>query len=188
VRTRPLIIFEDEGLSPVVIEDPSLVDASIIMPNGTFFEIPKIRQLRATEFLLLSFPFDELKNGAGTSIPLDKKYALTDKEIEKVRQRITDFNRIIQDIVNDNPEQLNLININFDVRELFGGFPSQLNGALVDASIQPNLGLFSADGVHFNPRGNAHFTNKIIEGINKLYSANLFFLDASQYKANDPAL
>ncbi len=187
-KRRSFIVFNADDYSPVVIEDPSLSDASIPMPDGSIFEIPKIRQLTPGEMLLYSFPYEQLANGMGTINPTPKRYALSLEEIERIRARISDFNRIIKDVVDNNPNRLGFIDIRADVREFFGGFPSEINGVPIEPTFLPQFGAFSIDGVHFNARGNAHFANKMIEEINTRFQSNLFFIDVNQYEGNAPPL
>jgi hypothetical protein len=42
-------------------------------------------------------------------------------------------------------------------------------------------GMFSLDGVHASPRGNALITNKLLEAINSKYSSNLQGVNIGNY-------
>lgn len=183
-KRRYVIVFEADKRSAPVIQDSTLSDATALMPNGTIYKIPKIRPLRRKEMLLLSFPREDMKNGLGTYKAVPQKYVLTLGQIERIRQRTKDFNAVLDEIMKEHKGKLKLVDVRTHFKELFEQKRNSINGVKINPNMSPGLGFFSADGIYFNARGAAYFTNRIIQTINLHYQANIPFLDLSRYPAN----
>jgi len=194
---RPYIDFNDMAVPPphqaVVIEDMTLEDA--FYPNG--LPLPKLRQLTPGEYVLSTIPIDQVVTyGLGSSYPAPSEYILTKNETELIKQRIDDFNNIIEEAVYLNSDRIALIDINSIINTWsytaryneFTGVPLSKdivyhNGVPVYFSISKD-GAFSLDGINPNQRGNAYFANVFIDVINEFFGSNIPEVDVNNYRGN----
>jgi len=193
---RPFIDFNDNGFTqypqPVVVQDESLSDG--YYPDGT--PLPKIRQLEPGELLLLSLPLDQVENnGLGSFVPISEKYYLNEDKILIIQSRINAYNAVISQIVNDYKDRIVLLDLNTSINELAltgkidaWDVPSSsevfsYDGVPIKADLSLNS-IFSLDGLHFNQKGNAFVTNKIIEIINYSFNANIPTVDINNFVGN----
>lgn len=192
---RPYISFNDNGETlypqPIVVIDNLLPDGVDLYGDP----LPKYRQLQPGEMVLLSLPFDQVEDGLGTIIPIEKMYYLNSIEISNLRQTIERYNEILSEIVNENSDRLALADINTPIKELAAtgrvdswGIPDSFqhfyqNGLPIEANLSMNS-IFSLDGLHFNQRGNAYVANLIIAATNNHFGSNISFIDINQYIGN----
>jgi len=57
------------------------------------------------------------------------------------------------------------------------------NGLPLEGTLGLNS-IFSLDGLHFNPRGNALLVNQILNAINEGFGSNLPLIDVNSYLGN----
>lgn len=194
---RPYITYYDNTGSILVpqlpvIYDENLVDA--VYPDG-ITPLPKIRQTVSGELILLNYPVEKIDYGYGTIIPASEEYHISLEQIETIRQRIDDYNAIIENQVNKYPGRLHLVplaGIIHDIAETgkfsAWGQPNSTdikyyNGVPLKGTLELNS-IFSLDGLHFNQRGNAFIANQFIEIMNNQYGANIPFADVNSYVGN----
>lgn len=193
---RPFIAFNDNGstLYPqaLVIIDDSLSDA--FYPDGTT-PLPKLRQLNEDEMILLSFPVDKMEFGYGSVDPVTPEFYLKVSQINEIQSRIEAFNEVLEQEVNKYPGRLVYVPISELVHEIAEtgkidswGRPASdevisYNGLPLEGTLGLNS-IFSLDGLHFNPRGNALLVNQILNAINEGFGSNLPMVDVNSYLGN----
>lgn len=167
---QPYRITFEIGANPMVIFDET-------MPVP---EPMKIRQMTSDELVLLSIPQDSIKCAQWGSVkPVPTHFILTSSEIAIVTDATTAFN----DVIKQTAETNGLAFVDF-------------NGILVDASTTGLVfdgitfttdfitgNLFSLDGIHLTPQGNAVVANYFIDAINSTYNANIPHAIVSTYPA-----
>lgn len=114
------------------------------------------------------------------------EFYLTVEEQREIQNRTVAFNTIIGQAVAQNPERLAL----FDINAGFPGNPNTTLGSFADlfgmdgelgiriqgTLLQPDFspdGVFSTDGIHPNPRGNAILANEFIRIIEDAFGADI---------------
>ncbi|MDX2445018.1 MAG: hypothetical protein QNK30_14580 [Bacteroidales bacterium] len=193
---RPFIPFNDNGSTlypqPLVIVDDSLSDA--YYPDG-ITPLPKLRQLNEDEMILLSFPLDKMEFGYGSVDPVTQEYYLKDSQINEIRARIEAFNEVLEQEVNKYPGRLIFVPVSELIHEIAEtgkidswGRPASdevlsYNGLPLEGTLGLNS-IFSLDGLHFNPRGNALLVNQILKAINEGFGSNLPLVDVNSYLGN----
>ncbi|MDX1637616.1 MAG: hypothetical protein R3281_06590 [Balneolaceae bacterium] len=107
------------------------------------------------------------------------QYYLTLAEQQTIQSRTAAFNTVIAQAVNSNSDRLALYNTNdpqgvlFDIFGLDGSAPGiTVEGITLQPDFSPN-GVFSTDGVHPNPRGNALLVNEMIEAIESKFGSDI---------------
>lgn len=114
------------------------------------------------------------------------EYYLTGAEQQEIQDRTTAFNTIIATAVAQNSDRLALFDINAgfpgnpnneigafaDLFGLDGELGIRVQGTLLQPDFSPN-GVFSTDGIHPNPRGNAILANEFIRVIEDAFGARI---------------
>ena len=184
------------GQNYVTLVDEDLTDISGIV-QGPPFNLDQqtanlIGQLRqATDQDLIPLPTSSFLGTLvnedptminGVSVPLGDQHVLTSSEQEMVRTATEAYNATIQALA----EQHDLGY--FDS----SAFLSQLaedgisyDGGLLTADFGTG-GVFSLDGIHLTPRGNALVADRIIQVLNQKYGANLPRVDIGNYPTITP--
>lgn len=157
-------------------QNPWVVESS----DGTW------RQMTADDQLLLSFPTDEMKcHGMGvanpttlTPYPIPHMYILDKEEIANIRVHIEAYNNSIKSLC-----------------DMWGLAFVDMHKILLDAKTGINMdgltftttfiqgNLFSLDGIHLTPAGNALVAYYFIEAINETYAANIPQVIVTDYGA-----
>lgn len=159
------------GNNAMVISDPS-------MPLPDSLSYLKIRQIKSDELVLLEIPGDSLKCGGwGTIKPVPDQYVLTEAEIQKVHTAISNYNTELQNLA----QQYDLAFIDF-----YSILKGVEKGGVTEDGIHFTTkfitgNLFSLDGVHLTPQGNAVVANYFIGAINKKYGSNIPKVMVSEY-------
>jgi len=150
------------------------VDMDMGMPVPQF----NIRQINYDEMVLLTIPQDSIKCARwGSAVPVPNEYILTAKEITNVKNATWQFNSFIKQTAQDH--SLAFVDFNSLMKQV------ALTGLMFDgvaftsAFIQGNL--FSLDGIHLTPQGNAVVANFYIDAINATYGANVPKVNISDY-------
>ncbi len=149
-------------------------------PNPVYNTVGNRRQLKQGELLLLSVPQDSLKcAGWGTS-PLKPAipayYVLDANEISKIRIYIASYNQVIATIASG--LGLALVDMNGQMKNFQGGM--YFDGIRISTAFVTG-GLFSLDGIHLNPRGNAVVANCFIESINQKFGSTIPLVNIGDY-------
>jgi len=141
-------------------------------------------RMTANDLLLLSLPTDSMKcHGMGVAnpaipapFPIPHKYILDAAEIADIRNHIDQYNATIHDLAT--MHNLALVDLNQVLEEA-------KTGIIVDGIeftstfIQGNV--FSTDGIHLCPLGNALVAWYFIEAINATYGASIPQVNVTDY-------
>lgn len=161
------------GQNPMVI-----ADNTIPIPDGV--PIPKIRQIKSGELVLLSIPQDSLKCAYwGTAKAVADQYILTEAEIANVTTAVTAYNQVIAAAAE--AHSLALVDANANMKKLASGGIRVDGVTFTNAFVTGNV--FSTDGVHLTPQGNALVANYFIDAINTKYNANIPQVNVTDYPA-----
>ncbi|MGB3619521.1 MAG: hypothetical protein WBA12_15490 [Catalinimonas sp.] len=163
---RPKISFQ-VGPNAIVIEDETLFD----VPN-----LPKFRQATADDLILLPASA-ALPGGVGTASAAPDNLVLIPSEQEEIRAHTQALNAEIAALATARGLAL------FDVNAFL---TQRVNGAVSDARTYSGAfitgGIFSLDGIHLTPFGNALVANGFIAAINAHYGANVPRVITSEYE------
>jgi lysophospholipase L1-like esterase len=194
---RPYIDFFDNGynLHPqnLVVTDNSLPDA--FYPEGKPLE--KFRHLTAGEMVLKTVTAPMKQSGFGSSIPLSDSLYLSRQQIETIIQRVNNFNTAIEQIAVANPGRVALADVARRIHPIAEsgkldawGEPvnknagiEYFNGVPIGGTIDMNS-VFSLDGIHFNPRGNAFLSNWFISAAIQAFGAKIPAFDINRFQGN----
>ena len=193
---RPLIDFNDNGGTlypqPLVVVDESLCDA--VYPDGS--PLPKIRQLTEEELVLFIISETAVNQGdLGSITPVGEEFYLNKKQVHELRTRINSYNQAINALADEYSERLAVVDMNSLIHEIaitgktdaWGQLSTQqqfdYNGVPLGARLGYNS-IFSLDGLHFNPRGNAFVANKFIQKMNDKFGSNIPLIDVNQFIGN----
>jgi lysophospholipase L1-like esterase len=192
---RPFIDFYDNGYNmspqPMVVIDSLLSDA--FYPDGSKLE--KYRHLTQNEMVFYNVTDEMFEMGYGSSIPISTQHYLNEKDIELIEQRINDFNAVLAEMSNAQPERIVIADIKSLVEPVAETGKTDAWGSPVNKEViyfdgvpvEGSLGInsiFSLDGLHFNPRGNAFAANGFIEAVNRGFGANFPLVDINKYIGN----
>lgn len=128
-----------------------------------------VRQLVEGELIPLALPKDSiLCNGWGTEKPIPEKYYLSTNEINTIIDATSHYNQTIQSLANE--FDLAFVDINdFFLKSRVGIWI----GGVKFSSDYIKGGVFSLDGIHPSPRGNAIIANVFIKAINQHFGASI---------------
>lgn len=162
-----------EGPNPFLVAEPN-------SPHPMF----KVRQMQPGEFVLLTVPQDSLKcKGMGIinretlyPYPIPTQYVLTADEVSKITSATSSYNQIIAGLATN--FGLGLVDMNAKMAEMQKGIV--WDGIKMNAKFVTG-GVFSLDGVHLNPRGNAVAANYFIDAINAKYGSTIPQVDITKY-------
>lgn len=194
---RPFIDFFDNGYNPhpqnLVVVDHSLPDA--FYDNGKPLE--KFRHLNPGEMVLKTVTAELIDSGFGSLVPLADSLYLSRQQIESIVQLVHNFNAAIQQIAVANPGRVALADVACRVHPIAEsgkldawGEPvnenaevEYFNGVPISGAIDMNS-IFSLDGIHFNPRGNAFLTNEFISAANHSFGSKIPAVDINRFPGN----
>jgi lysophospholipase L1-like esterase len=169
----PYKIHFEIGANPMVIADKD-------MPLPDTLAALKIRQMKKDELVILETPVDSIKCGGwGSMKPVPDQFILTEKEIQTVKTATDQFNALMKDLA----DQYNLAYVDFNsIMKEIDKNGVTMNGIHFTAKyITGNL--FSLDGIHLTPQGNAAVANYFIQAINKKYGTKIPEVDVSTFPA-----
>ena len=136
-----------------------------------------IRQLQAGELVLLTLPLDRVYNeGWGSQVPIPEQYYLSVGQVANIHQAVNSYNSVISALAVQ--FDLALVDIN---QLLQNGETGMYFDALAFNTEFVTGGVFSLDGVHLSPRGNAIVANAFIEAINVKYGASIPKVPVGQF-------
>jgi hypothetical protein len=145
-------------------------------PNAGMFGV---RPAVPGEKILLSAPLDSVKcHQMGSIFPFRNEFVLTLDELNEIQTRIDQFNAIIRQ---------KAITYGFalvETQNLYSKLPFgfAFNGVTLSAKFVSG-GVFSLDGIHLNPRGNALLANEFLKSINQAFKSNIPLINALNYNA-----
>jgi hypothetical protein len=113
----------------------------------------------------------QLQKGIGLTpgAPLASQYVLDNSEVSVCLQSITDFNNIL--LTEAERNGFVYVDMNAFMSEVKENGYNLAGEKFTPAFISG--GMFSLDGIHLTPRGNAAVANRFIEALNKAYAANI---------------
>lgn len=153
-----------EGNNGFMIQDPTI-------PAG-------MRQIKATEMILLTVPQDSLKcAGWGSMKPIPHQYVLTETELTDISNAISAYNTKLKSVAD--AKGLAFVDVNAFMSHAKAGI--LYNGVAMNAQFVSG-GIFSLDGVDLTPVGNALLANEFITAINATYGSTIPHVDATHYK------
>jgi hypothetical protein len=162
-----------EGPNPFLIAEPA-------SPHPLF----KVRQMQPGELVLMTVPQDSLKcKGMGIinpftfmPYPIPTQYVLTANEIGRILEATATYNSILSALATQ--FNLGLVDMNTKLKDLQKGIV--WDGVRMNTKFVTG-GVFSLDGVHLNPRGNAVAANYFIDAINAKYGSTIPQVNITSY-------
>lgn len=194
---RPFIDFNDNGYTaypqPLIVLDASLPDATY--PDNR--PLPKVRNLKEGEWVLMDIPVDKMEQGYGWLIPVEEKYYLSAPEVKALQNRAREFNDVIADIANMYAGRILVVDIASEIHKIaetgkLDGWGSAISSEEFDYDGVPltaRLGLnsiYSLDGLHFNQRGCAWISETAINNMNDYFHSAFPAIDVNNHKGNVP--
>lgn len=166
---QSLVLYVKVGPAPT---DVRPLEAADLVTLSTQAAIGRVDQV-ATPGGPVSIP-----HGFHPANPLNDNEVLDKDEVVEVQEYTEMLNEAIAEVAAANQIPV------FDVNEYFNtrfSSPYVLNGVTYTAGfISGNV--FSLDGIHLTPRGNALVANEFIRVINNAYNANIPSVDETQYR------
>lgn len=167
---EPFRISFQIGPNPMVISDETMA-----VPEPL-----RIRQMTSDELVLLSIPQDSIKCATWGSVkPVPTHYILTASEIEEVTNATTAFNDVIKQTATTN----GLAFVDFNSILVEASTTGIVFNGITFTTTLVTGNLFSLDGIHLTPQGNAVVANYFIDAINSTYNANVPHAIVSTYPA-----
>lgn len=165
----------------------AIADTSTDMATKIFLKQAQFRQLslQDNELITLKTPQDSLAMGmgsfmeiAGFMVPygIPDRYVLEKDEIENIDQAVKAFNDVIKNFATQ--YDWALVDINSKFNDMKDGVI--IDGIELSAEYVKG-GIFSLDGIHLTPRGNAAVSNFFIEAINEKYNASISTVNIGNY-------
>lgn len=157
------------GANPMVIAD---ADMGIPVPALN------IRQINSDEMVLLTIPQDSIRCAFwGSQKPVPNQYILTSKEIKNVQNATWQFNQFIK----ESAQTYGLAFVDFNkIMKQVKATGVKFDGVTFTADFIVG-NLFSLDGIHLTPQGNAVVANYYIDAINATYGANIPKVNISDF-------
>ena len=108
------------------------------------------------------------------------------KELELIKSHTKQFNEFIENVVTQSNGRLALIDINKHLCKAADGKGVETDGITLKSDFLSG-GIFSLDGLHATPRGNAYIANILIETVNKHFNQRIERLNVASYPDIRPA-
>ncbi|MAE07771.1 MAG: hypothetical protein CL661_03300 [Bacteroidetes bacterium] len=160
------------GNNPMVI-----MDETMLVPEPL-----KFRQMTNDELVLLSIPQDSIRCAMWGSVkPVSDKYILTISEITEVTAAITAYNEIIKQTAETN----GLAYVDFNSFLIEASTVGVVFDGITFTTDFITGNMFSLDGIHLTPQGNAVVANYFIDAINSTYNSNIPKAVIGSYPATD---
>lgn len=135
------------------------------------------RPIKATEYILLTVPQNELKcQGLGSIKPIDDKFVISEAELAIIRDHTNSYNETLRTAAES--KGLAFADFNSYMNRVASGFT--LNGVNYSSTFVSG-NIFSLDGIHFTQRGAAMVANEFISVINETYNSRIPKVDETQY-------
>ena len=175
---RRTFISVKKGVNPLLVLDPSLPGPD---------QLPKVRQLVKGELPLLSAAIFLAKLNAqlaaGTltdplKAALPDSLYLSKAQIDTISTRRREFNDFIKTTAEAN--DLGFIDGEVLLNRISGA--GELHDGVRVTSAYISGGVFSLDGVHLTPRGNALIANELFKEINNKYDSKIPRVNVADYR------
>lgn len=173
--------FPHKDLLNAIADTTSSEETKMLMHRIQF------RQMTPSELLTLRTPQDSLALGMGSfmvvaesTLPIPfgipNRYVLDEAEIALIQNTIDAYNEVIKSTA----EQYDLafVDMNTYLNELKEGV--FMDGIEINAEFVRG-GIFSLDGIHLTPRGNAMVTHFFIQAINAKYNSSVSSIYLSDF-------
>jgi lysophospholipase L1-like esterase len=108
--------------------------------------------------------------------PIPNQFVLTVDEMSQINESVGDYNSKLQAVAAS--KGLAFVDVNAFLQKAKTGI--MYNGVGMNAQFVTG-GIFSLDGIHFTPRGNALLANEFIKAINSKYGAKIPMVNATMY-------
>lgn len=129
----------------------------------------KMRQIKSTEMVLLTLSQDLIRcSGYGSRVPIPGVYTLVESEISKIQTATQGFNQTLKSLAE--AHELAYIDMNALLKNVKTGI---VYDGMRFSTTYVTGGVFSLDGIHLTPRGNAVVANYFIDAINGKYGASI---------------
>lgn len=179
---RPFIDFDVDGghrFRSRVIEDPTL--PKVILEDNS--ELPKIRQMEEGEMVLYSFLnlFKE-NDQYGKTEPITDVHVLTENQQSYFRDILKEYNDWLR-IQAAGENRVHLFDISKIIQNVADG-EVLVDGVNFGVEFTRE-GIYSADGIFLNPRGQAILTNNLIKLINQVFNLSVQSVDVNSYPSTD---
>lgn len=133
--------------------------------------------MREKELVLLSIPQDSIKcAGWGSVTPIPDKYVLTDEELGHITTATTTFNTILRNAAQ--AHDLAFADMNDYMNRIS---PAVITYGVANTPTFATGNIFSLDGIHLTPRGNALVANEFIRVINTKYGSSIPEVNPNNY-------
>ena len=177
------VVSSEYGYNPIVSEPARFYGKWIYKFSNVTDEDPIIR---LTPGELLDMFTGEKNRIRNFSVPLVKSFQL---------DRIDLYNQVINALADEYNDRLVVVDLNSIIHEIsetgkidaWGQLTTQVqfdfNGVPLEARLGYNS-IFSLDGLHFNPRGNAFIANRFIRKMNDNFGSNIRLIDVNQFVGN----
>lgn len=153
------------GSNPFIIEDP-------LAANGK-----GMRQMVEGELVLLNIPRDSIAcKGWGTQRPIMASLVLDNNEIGMLKEAVKGYNETIKKLAEE--KGLAYADANSFMKSAKSGLI--YDGIRFSASFVTG-GVFSLDGIHLSPRGNAIVANFFLDAINDKYNSAIPHVNVGDY-------
>jgi len=153
------------------------MDETMLVPEPL-----KFRQMTNDELVLLSIPQDSIRCAMWGSVkPVSDKYILTISEITEVTAAITAYNEIIKQTAETN----GLAYVDFNSFLIEASTVGVVFDGITFTTDFITGNMFSLDGIHLTPQGNAVVANYFIDAINSTYNSNIPKAVIGSYPATD---
>ena len=137
------------------------------------------RQMTPNELLVLTLPLDDVKcNNYGSIFPFADEHVLTETEIANIQEAVDGYNVTIAQLAEE--FELGLVDMNKLIKSLASNDGLNFDGVNVSTTFVSG-GVFSLDGIHPTPKGNAIIANEFIATINATYGANVPMVNQVAY-------
>jgi len=185
---RPTITYPDD--SPftwgIQVEDRDLAE---IMVDGQ--PLTKVRQALRNE--LIYYRHEQFLPSSRGNIPENK---ITESEyiklaeIDAIRAKILAYNQAIDQVAAASNGRVIVVDLYSYFQQLYTGFDPFLDRPADGVSIEGvqflpiagEFGIFSADALNLNPRGNALVVNQIVEALNTNFNGNLSGVNPNDFE------
>ena len=136
-----------------------------------------LRHIKPGELLLLSLPQDSiLCGGWGSYTPIPGQFYLSENQISEIQNTTNEYNGIIKSLAGE--YNLAFADVNRLLMEASSGITFD---GITFSTRYVTGGVFSLDGVHLSPRGNAIVANQFIDAINDKYGSSIPRVSPTQF-------
>lgn len=175
---RPFIDYDINGgdsFRARVIRDETLPE--VVLSDGT--ELPKIRQMKEGEMIAYRLE-NELHQSFeyGTIIPLEDHDILTNSQKDTINNFVDQYNQVIRTASSD----YNNVYL-FELSDIIKRVANEeiiLEGVNYSNQFSRD-GIYSADGIYLNQRGQALVAYHLIERLNQLFDISIRQISVNEY-------